>query len=651
MRLKISLISSCLISVVMLLSFLILLAIIRQKQIEDIASHSINLSKQVVSSPAVRSYLEEQLNAPSRESIEQYLHSLLEGNPYVDELTLIDHFGKIPFRIEQQQVKQNKKTPLRAYLSIQDVISSQKPSLNEESWEYFVPLSLNQNTFWGAMRLRWRPEATWMYFDLLKKGILCVCGGCFIITFIFTYLFLLRSYTSEYSRMVKTLSLISGSDYSQRIDIHSFSRHVSEIGVFLNRLLAEIQTEKKKVAGLDESLRDIEKSYANYRKLLEMKTKELNTCRKEMRQGILILFDLLWCGVVVIDDTYRIHYINEKAERLLRFARFEEDVIVDETLKNCLAPLVRYDTVERIEDLCVWSQTDQQRSVSCRIRATSIPADDHLRLFYLLLNEESGFPRQRDSMYFSERLVIDILARGRSDKETFDSLHSSQQVVGFAIENRFRECLRRIEDFRNLECSQFGQIVPIRLAAWLQKRFEADDLFSENLNIVTMMQEVDITMYVPELCLRELIDSAIFLITYLSGNGNNGAMKTLAVRASVDSRGKPVVTFTIPHISRKDTHNLQDVFGERGRLICESGEEKQLSLDELEHDICVSLYLCIKKIMKIKTDCIYSENKQLATLRFTIEKHIFPTPSSEMPSQAETVQEVRDLVRDYLKRA
>ncbi len=650
LRLKISFISACLISLAVLIGFLILLTLVREKRIDDLAGHSKNLMRQIVSLPGMRTFLEERMGPGERKELEPFLKSLLDSNPFVSEITLLDRFGKIPFRVEKFQDKEQEKPPPRATLSLHKVISSGQPSLIEESWEYFVPIALSEKNYWGVLRVRWSPEATWIYFNTLKKGILYTSVFSFLTVFAVSYLVLLRAYSNEHLRLAKKLSIIAGSDYSQRIDTHTFSKSMAEIGSYLNRLISEIHEEKKKVNILDNSLRQSERTNADYRKIFEEKNNELEHCRKELRDSIITLFELLWCGVVVIDETFQIHYINDQAERLLRFAKYEDDVIVDERLRRCLAPLVRFESVDRIEDLCVWPQSSIEQSVSCRVRATAIPTGENTRHYFLLLNEESGFPKRRDSMYFSERLLIDILAHSKADKNETGIDNAAQLVVGSVIENRFRHCLQRIEAFRDLECGQFGEIVPIRLAAWLQKRFEVDDLFSDNLNIVTMMPEADINLFVPELCLSQLVDCTIAIVTRFSGNKEKDN-KSLAVRASVDSRGKPVITFTIPHMLRKDVMNLQNVFGEKVQLLCESSDERKLSLDELEQDIWVSLYQCVKKLLKVKAECVYSENKQLITLRLTIEQHIFSTSKEEGDTPAKNVQGVTDLVRVYLNQA
>ncbi len=650
LRFKISLSIACLTFVMVLVSFLVLLNLIRQKRIDDLKNYSTNLAHQLVVSPSVSAFLEERPDAPLYSEVKQNLNCLLKGSPFIEELTLIDRFGKIPFRVFKETGSQSDQEVPRASFSLHSVIASGVPSLNQESWEYFVPLSLSENSYWGVLRLRWSPEATWGFFRSLKTWSFYSSVLSFVFVFVFTYIVFLRVYTKEHARMAKAIAMITGSDYSQRIDIFSFSNSMSEIGTYLNRLLTEVQAEKQKVTNLNESLREIERGYAHFRKSSASKVEELENYRKELREGILKLLDMMWCGVIVIDDKYQIHYMNDKAERLLRYARYDEEKLYDEKLRHCLAPLVQFETVDRIEDLCVWTQKELERSVSCRVRATSIPTSDQERFFFVVMNEESGFPKRRDSMYFSERLVIDILAHGKNQDSTAKN-SPYPNVIGSTIENRFRECLKRIEAFRNLECNQFGPIKPVRLGNWLQKRFEADDLFSENLNIVTMMPEVDMTLFVPEICLSQLIDCTISLITFAVEKEGNQKNKTLAVRASVDSRGKPVISFSIPHMVRKDVLNLQNSLGERAHLICEKGDEKELSLDELEHDISISLYQCVKKLLKIKAESIYSENKKLITLRYTIEQHIFSAPKPETSVKPEAIRETRDLVREYLTRA
>ncbi len=376
---------------------------------------------------------------------------------------------------------------------------------------------------------------------------------------------------------------------------------------------------------------------------------EYNDLHKLIRSSLINLFEIVWSGVVLIDGQYQIHYINKRAERLLRFAQFDKDCILDERLRRCLTPLVKFHSVECVDDLCVWPQPALGHSVSCQIRAVSIPVGDGFFYYLVLVREESGFPKFHGSSYFSERLVIDILAKETpSPVLTLLKGETKESAIGSGLEYRFRECLRRIERFREIERGFAGSVKTFRLAAWLKDHFRADDLFSEHLNVMSSGPNVEVMIKVPERLLVELVDNTVELIVRIGYQINDRIRTPISLHASIDSRGAPVLSFDMPHFTRKEASFLHDLLEERIGFGYEKQNNDRLSFEELERDIIVSIYRFVKRLLQVNVECVFSESKKMATILMVIENHTFPDESTNLEAESPGTESVRNLVRDFL---
>ena len=646
LRFKVALAWAFTCAVVVFLCGFAIVTLVKVKRINDLATHSFRLSTQIAGLESLKHYLLERSDAPDKKEAEKLLRVLLEGDPFIEELVLIDQFGKVPFSIVMTDDSLSVNSD-SAFLSmpLNNYVLSREPSLNEKNWEYRIPLTLESDVPWGTIKIRWRSDATWKFFRLLKLGVAYTSLSALLIAFMLGFFLLARTYDREYTRFVKNLTIVCGGDYSQRIDAQSFSKGMSEIAVHVNRILHDTEEEKKKCEVLDQSLRQIERGCSDYRRNLYERSSELDSVRREMRESLVQLFDMLWCGIVILDDNYRIHYINDQADRLLRFARLEDSFINDERIHNCLAPLVRQKSVDAVDDLCVWPQPSLGQSVSCHIRASRIPTGGSERLYFMLLREEGGYPKNHNSAYFSERLVLDYLVRDADDEYgEFNPIGASWH------EERFRACLRRLDTFHALEKGNVGPITSIRLTTWLRNHFSDDDLFSDCINLDANVPDLDISLRIPEKILREMLDTMMVLcLRFMDGNRSKSSKYTV-LRASLDSNGKPMITLSLPDISKKDATTIHDVLNER-MPANQDGDSYDDTIEGLEIDICYSLFRCVKQLMKAHIVCVYSEIKKLAMVRLTIENHTFQSTKEEQKAAQKILSAPpQELVHQFLTR-
>ncbi|MBD3265310.1 hypothetical protein GF373_01460, partial [bacterium] len=257
-RFKMSIVMAVVTSLIIFLTSLLLITIVREKRVSDLADYTVHLSYQICQNEKIQQFLKEEISVTHKEDVQQILHGYIENDPFVNELTFIDRFGKIPIQVIGPE-QEYQASHYRAVLSINDILHKGEPYLDEKSWEYFLPVQISETTQWGVLRVRWKPEATWKFFRLLKQGVVYTTGGSFLFIVLLAYSVFLRSYRMEFSRMMKILSYVMGGDYSKRFDSQSYSSDLAEIATYFNRIMMDVEEEKKKNAIIDETLRQVER--------------------------------------------------------------------------------------------------------------------------------------------------------------------------------------------------------------------------------------------------------------------------------------------------------------------------------------------------------------------------------------------------------
>ncbi|MGC9326133.1 MAG: hypothetical protein ACP5I1_00735, partial [Candidatus Hinthialibacter sp.] len=285
------------------------------------------------------------------------------------------------------------------------------------------------------------------------------------------------------------------------------------------------------------------------------------------------------------------------------------------------------------------------QSVSCHIRASRIPTGTVDHLYYLLLRDEGGYPKQHNSAYFSERLLLDYLVH---DSSLNDS-HNTEEIESRFIlkEDRFRACLRRLETYHALEKGEFGPVASIRLSTWLRNHFNEDNYYSQYVEIDANALDLDTSIRTPECILRGMIDSMMIVIWKLIQANQSNLDQSMVLRASVDSNGKPMITLTLPGLMKKDSIQIHDLLNERMPAHL-SEELSGASLENLEMDICYSLFRCVKQLLRAHIVCVYSETKKMAMVRMIIENHSFSNVKEDADGDAAKIAANRELIHQFL---
>ncbi|MBI1387293.1 MAG: hypothetical protein GC154_02450 [bacterium] len=648
LRFFVSLLAALCASLLLVLLCVICIALLQEHRIQELASHSGHVASLIGDDEAIRAFVEDQPDAPSQEAIENTFHQLVDGDPFLEELSLLDPFGKMRVRVSRPEEEGSSHAPVkRASPSLHEIISTGRPALSQESGEYFVPLVFHEKTRWGVLRVRWRPESTSGYFNLLKKGAFHGVAALFIGVFTLVYFSLKWSYERQQKRLFEEIRTAAGGGYAQRIDPKSFSGVMADVSIYINRILKEAEEEKNKNAVLDDALRHVERSYADSRKTVDLQTDRIESMRKEMREGLKAIFALDWCGVMIVDAEYKLHYANSAAERLLRLIQRNENLIDDERLRRCLAPMIVENAAEKVDDLCSWPQPGVTRTFSCRVRSVPIPTEGNENLYAVVLREESGFPNVSGSSYFSERVLREMLS---SKNEIFPILHGDDRdaLIDGDAERRFKTCLKRIVFYHELERNKLGPVVSVRFSRWLRDRFIAEDLFSDHLNVNIQPGDSDMNLCVPEKAAAELIDCLITMMGRLYPDDEVEMDDVVDLHPSVDGVGKAVLTISMSSISRKRALLIQDVIEDRCDLF-DSNKGNHYTLDRLERDVCYSVFRCVRDQLKVRIESTFSENKRMLSVLITFSQHALTQKADAKLEQSKQRDSVEALMRNYFQ--
>lgn len=645
LKLWVSFVAAFCVTLLATVIMMIFITIVKERRIQDLAYHSDHIADLIQHDETIRHFVEDQPKAPPAETIEQLFLRLVQGDPFLEELSLLDPFGKMRIRVSSPNESEPPAPIKRAAPSLHEMISTGQPSYEEDSGEYFIPLQSEANARWGVLRVRWRHEASTYYFEQLTHGAWLGSAILFGATVLLVFFMMRLTYDREHRRLADEVRMAAGGDFSHRIDPKDYSTGIAAVGVYMNRLLRDLQEERSKASVLDDALRDAERISASAKKNADLQSKELESVRNEMRDGIRILLELVWSGVMIVDRSFRFHYSNTAAERLLRFIQHSPDGIDDERLKRTLKPLFNDDKINSIDDLCAWPKPGWGRALSCRVRAAEIPSSESEPLYFVMLREESGYPSTLGSSYFSERVLRDFIS---SQGAVFP--WGVDAAVGTCSNDnaiqRFQTCLKRIVYFHDLERGKIESPQVIRFNHWLRDRFLAEDLFSDHLNVNIPSMDSDVTLNVSESAAAELIDCLIVLTGILSDSGSGSDNAPIEMRASTDSMGKPVLTLSTTCESRKQAQWMQDVLEDRCEPFSESHDD--YGLMQLERDICFSVFRCVKNLLRIKVETSYSETKKTATIHiiFTQTQQSAASSDNEPVNQTDGVDR---LIRNYFQ--
>lgn len=592
---------------------MLLHVLMQHKHNRDMMQASQYVTELVASDSNIQQFLINKRTPDEASVLKPVLQRYINHQPYIASLILHGQFAERLIEVNQSGFEKEQS---------QSDTSTDFSNKNHNSYDNqsFSLGKLNGEDL-GKIKIRWKEGIGNSFQTTIQGTTLLLSGVCFILVFLLSYSVILKRYTKEQNQLTKHLSQLVSHDLSNRLDPRTYSKDIAELSTYINRVLTELEETRKQKLLSQDSCRQLERHQNEAVRHLDKQAKQIELVYTELQEGLNRLFSILSCGLIIIDHEYRIHWSNQTLERLLRFAKLEEDMIHDERLKRCLAPLVRFQTTDRIDDLCAWPQPSLGCAASCRIRAVAVPTQDASKLFFVTVEEDSGFPQQRTPEFFSHRLVLDVLSQ-LSDEKREES--SEFETAENELKNeRLWACLSRIERYQEYENDKQGDVKSIRLTGWLQQCIEKNDLYCEALHIVPQTTETDIQLKVQPDRLEEMILSAMEILSH-KVEVTGDSVKPVTVRTYLNARGKPVIEWMIPEIEQSDIQYFKEAFGGRRPLYCDQFTEEPVAIGQLEHDIGLTLFQFLRQHFRAYAECMYSAGKHLGIIRLVIERYDFP---------------------------
>ncbi len=658
LRLKSAVFHALTTSVMVFCCGIILSVLVNHKRNLELIQDSQYLAYLIASDETIRSVLSNPQDVFDTEIMQNRLRRYLDHNPSIDSFAIIDAFKKVLFKIDRpNRVNPSFSLETQPFLSLTSTNSLSPDNMVE------LPLTAdNQDKKeLGKIRIQWDLDSESMIVHTLNRLTLIVSGISLILAFLFSYFVILKRYSKEHHRLSSQLGLLVSGDYSNRLEPRSFSRDVAEISTYINRVLSELEEARKQRMLSQDSFRQMERHHHETLRALDKQTKQIEAVYAEVQEGVSRLLSLLSCGLLIVDHEYHIHWMNQPAERLLRFADFDDDILKDERLKRSLAPLVRFRTADKIDDICAWPQPSLGCAASCRIRAITIPTPDDSKLFFIVVEEDSGFPQQHSPEFFSHRLVLDILSH-LNDTQTSEDDDSVWRDGDQTKQNqRLWECLSRIERYQKMEKGEVGTVQRIRLAQWLQKIVSEKEAYPDQLHLISQPVESDVQVKVPDLAFYEMVQSVLDIVLSVTRDeeNTNNPHKPITIRVYWNARGKPVIEMLIQDCSQQGVHDLKETFGGRRPLHCDQLGGESMNLAQLEHDIQLTLYQFLRQNFRSYVECSYSAGKHLGIVRLVIERFLFNEkpetievnqvePETFTKSSEVSQSEIKTILQNYL---
>ncbi|MBZ0258198.1 hypothetical protein K8I31_19185, partial [bacterium] len=88
-RLLVAISAAFCVAAMLMISSIVVLTLVREKHINDLAAHSVHIAEILGNDRAIRSYVEDQPQSKSTEEIEQLIYTFIEGDPFFEELSIL----------------------------------------------------------------------------------------------------------------------------------------------------------------------------------------------------------------------------------------------------------------------------------------------------------------------------------------------------------------------------------------------------------------------------------------------------------------------------------------------------------------------------------------------------------------------------------
>lgn len=503
------------------------------------------------------------------------LDEIVQNDPRIVFAQLIDQFQKISAEAEidgdiEIQLPTNK--PLE--LSLDKIVTSETPTILDVDGEYYQPIFMAEDVLWGQVRLVWDQRPLHNELRTIVRRTVGVTIGVFIFTVILTFIMYGRLILVNLERLADSIDRIVSGGMRGRLEPTIMPVDLFSLITQLNRVLEAHEHDRKRVLLLEDSLRQAESSYHDYKSRV---TQASEAMEREKTMALLAfheLFSNTADGIVVCDHNGEVAAANRSARRWLGLRESQGETVSDRSLLSVVQRLTREGGSENSE--CTWTYRDpiDGQARQSRVFASLLERQDGGRgvVMLHLLPERGRRGSSGAAEVLQTRFMNEVFAPALSAIVQHDPTNPlAVPHVDWVRLDLWAARLRRLVEIEAaVGNGRDESLVPTRfdLGSWLSKQLQASDLFADRLAVRLYPPELATMVAVPTRMMELALDGLIAFL-HETPNAAKNALRMLQTQPA----GAPDIEWVIR--LQRDTQNRAEL------VIQPTGDFKPSALSHL----------------------------------------------------------------------
>ncbi len=460
----------------------------------------------------------EDIRKEQRAILERYV----KNDPRILFAALIDKFRKVQVEIDLPEgisLDPPQHRPMQ--LSMDRIMQSETPNSFPYDGEYYLPVYYGGDALWGQLRIVWNLEPLKAELRMITRRTLYFSLGAFLIIGLAVYILYGRLIVGGFERLADAIDRIVSSGMRGRLEPSIMSSDMVALVTQVNRVLAEHEHDRKRVLLLEDSLRQSENTYQDYKSRMSQTAESME---REKTMALLAFHEIFGNtadGILVADHAGEIAAANRPARRWLALRESQGEELKDNALLNVVQRLTRDNGEDNAE--CSWTYRDPMDGQSRHAKVHGALLERHeggrgvVMLHILPDRNRRGADGKLEELYrrFLDEVVLPALksfsAGGRASFELHlaelnDLVHWSKRLRAVGI----------LDSKLNGHAADAPAVDRFDLGPWLGRHLQVSDLFAQELSVRLYPPEVAAMVAVPEKVLEIALDS---LIAFLCDTG------------------------------------------------------------------------------------------------------------------------------------
>ena len=465
-----------------------------------------------------------------RKEQQRILSELVRDDPRILFAALIDQFQQVSVKAELPKgVELASLDTIPLDLSLQDILRDRAPNVFSEAGEYYQPILATDDTLWGQLRLVWNQEPFRKNLNAIIRRTVIVSIAAFLMTAMITFFVHGRLVLGDMDRLMDMIERIVTGGTRGRLEPSIMAVDMLPLVTQINRLLEDHEDARKRVLLLEDSLRQSESSYQDYKSRMGQVSESIEREKSMAMLAFYELFENTGDGIVVCDNDGEVSGANRPARRWLGLRDTQGEKVSDRALLSMVQRLTRDGGDEDAE--CVWTYRDpiDGQGRQARVYAALLErrdGDQGVVLIHILPERSrrgASGPLERLYARLTDEMVVPLLvaiSQGKSDVVQNGHAVRLEELVLWA--HRLRR-LSEIESSYAGGRSEAAGPERFDLGPWLAKQLQAPDLFAEELTIRLYPPEVAALVAVPLPMMTLALDG---LVAFLHESGPGGKRRS-----------------------------------------------------------------------------------------------------------------------------